>query len=235
MVGEEQVTPSDEELQRAAQALGAEYGVLMTAVTASWSASLARTTIFLGVLSAAGVALGFVAQSGANGASLSQVALVVLPLLLFLGVATFVRLVQVQREAILYITGMNRIRHFMQQRAPASRAYFVLPPYDDEPAIYRGLGAGIRRRRPRFPLLYLAVQTQGIVGIVTAGVAAVLAAIAVGQIGTPSSLVEWGSALVAFLITVAALFTYWQLSLRELFGSMRPINPTPPDQLEALF
>ena len=231
-MGDEEVEPSDQELQRAAHSLGAEYGVLMTAVAASWSASLARTTIFLGVLSAAGVALGFVAQSGANGASLSQVALVILPLLLFLGVATFVRLVQVQREAILYITGMNRIRHFMQQRAPASRAYFVLPPYDDEAAIYRGLGAGIHRRRPRLPLLYLAVQTQGIVGIVTAGVAAALTAIALGWIST---LVAWASAIVAFLVTVAALFTYWQLSLRELFGSIRPINPTPPDQLEAPF
>jgi hypothetical protein len=29
-----------------------------------------------------------------------------------------------------YITGMNRIRHFFHEAAPASRPYFVLPIYD---------------------------------------------------------------------------------------------------------
>jgi hypothetical protein len=38
---------------------------------------------------------------------------------------------------MVYITGMNRIRHFFHEAAPASRPYFVLPIYDDEPALYR--------------------------------------------------------------------------------------------------
>jgi hypothetical protein len=31
---------------------------------------------------------------------------------------------------MVYITGMNRIRHFFHEAAPASRPYFVLPIYD---------------------------------------------------------------------------------------------------------
>lgn len=100
--------------------------MLMAAVAAAWSASLVRTTIFLGVLSAAGVALGFAAQGGVGGAAFNALALVVLPLLLFLGVATFIRLVQLQRESLVYITGMNRIRHYFQQTVPHLRPYFVL-------------------------------------------------------------------------------------------------------------
>jgi hypothetical protein len=49
------------------------------------------------------------------------VALAVLVLVLFLGVATFVRLVQVQRESMVYLVGMNRIRFFFQQSVPATR------------------------------------------------------------------------------------------------------------------
>ena len=48
--------------------------------------------------------------------------------------------------------------------APASRPYFVLPIYDDGPTLYRSIGTGMRRKRPKFELLHLSVQTKGIVG-----------------------------------------------------------------------
>src|SRR3712207_4891464 len=115
----------------AIKVLDAEYRVLMSALTAAWSASLTRTSIFLGVLSAAGVAAGFAAQSGVDTGTSVALALVVLPLLFFLGSATFDRLVQIQREAVIYLAGMGRIRHFFQQVAPETRPYFVLPPHDD--------------------------------------------------------------------------------------------------------
>ena len=44
---------SPEERQSALAALTAEYGVLMAALTAVWNASVVRTSVFLGVLSAA--------------------------------------------------------------------------------------------------------------------------------------------------------------------------------------
>ena len=49
----------------------------------------------------------------------------------------------VQRESMVYITGMNRIRHFFAETAPASRPYLVLPIYDDGPALYRSIGTGM--------------------------------------------------------------------------------------------
>ena len=222
---------SPEERRLTLQVLDAEYRMLMGAVSAVWSASLVRTTIFLGVLSAAGVALGFAAQGGVGGEAFNALALAVLPLLLFLGVATFVRLVQIQREAMVYITGMNRIRHFMHQAAPAARPYFILRPYDDARAIYRGMGTGMARRPPRFPLLYLVVQTQGIVGVVTGAVAAAFGWLAAaGIVGTA---LAWIFAFAAFAGTVIALFVYWQRSLTELQATIRPTNPTPPDEVDS--
>ena len=225
-----EMTP--EERRQVGEVLSGEYGVLMAALGAAWSASLSRTSIFLGVLSAAGIALGFASQGGVGGAEFRGLALVVLPLVLFLGVATFVRLVQVQRESVVYITGMNRIRHFLQETAPASRPYFILPAHDDQVALYRSPGTGMSRRPPRFRLLYLAVQTQGIVGVVTSVVAAGTAGLAATGLGPA---IAWGAAGGAFLITLAALFAYWQRSLTELFSAIRPLHPTPPEEMDAWF
>lgn len=222
----------DDEAKRVADVLSAEYGVLMAALTSSWSTSLARTSIFLGVLSAAGIALGFAAQGGGGTGAIANAALVVLPLLLFLGVATFARLIQIQRESIIYTTGMNRIRHFMQIQVPKSRPYFVLSGHDDLAAVYRSPGAGMYRRPPRFPLLYLAVQTQGVVGVVTAGVAAAFAGLLLSAAG---STVSWAAVVIGFLVTVGVLFTYWKRSVSELFASIEPLNPTPPEDLGAPF
>lgn len=223
---------SPNEQQLAVSLLVAEYNILMAALSAAWSASLTRTSLYLGVLSAAGVAFGFAAQGGVDTTTFLAVAWVVLLLVLFLGVATFVRLVQVQRESMVYLTGMNRIRHFFQETAPGTRPYFVLPANDDDPAIFRSIGSGMVRRPPRHRLMHLTVQTQGIVGVVTAVVAAACAGIPATRAG---SVAGWVTAVLAFLVTLVALFTYWHLSLAELRKGISPMNPTPLDQLNARF
>lgn len=220
--------PSADEREAARQVLSEEYRLLASALSAAWSASLVRTSIFLGVLSAAGVALGLAAQSG----SFTEFALVILPLTLFLGLATFARVVEIQREATVYITGMNRIRFFFQETAPASRPYFILPAHDDDPALYRSQGTGMHRRPPRYRLVVALVQTQGIVGVVCAVLAAAIGGMATVDAGPA---VVWSVAGAIFAITLVALFTYWQRSLDALRRTIRPINPTGRDEVEAPF
>ncbi len=218
-----------DERRDAFEVLESEYRTLMAALTAAWSASLTRTTIFLGVVSAAGVALGFAAHAGIGSSSFTTIALLVLPLLMFLGGATFIRLVQIQREAVVYSLGMNRIRYFFQTFAPKSRPYFVLTAHDDAFALYSSVGTGMSRRPPRIRLLYLVVQTQGIVGVITAVVAALFCVFATASIGFPG----WITGAAAFVATLVILFSYWQLSLSALFRSLRPINPTPQAETDA--
>ena len=222
---------SDEERAALTPILSAEYGMLMGALGAAWAASLSRTSIFLVVLSAAAVGLGFAAPGG--GENLRAHALVVLPLLLFLGVSTFVRLVQVQRESVVYITGQNRIRRFFADSVPAARPYFVLPVHDDPAALFRSPGTGMSRTPPRFPLLYLVVQTQGIVAVITAAVAAVFGGIAF--LPTLGATIGWLIAAAMFVVTLVALFAYWQRSLRELWSAIPPRYPTPPDEVGSPF
>ncbi len=206
--------------------LTTEYTVLMSALSAAWSASLTRTSLFLGVLSAAGVAFGFASVGGLDSTTALVVAFLVLLLVLFLGIATFVRLVEVQRESMVYVTGMNRIRRFMQEAAPAAGPYLVLPVSDDETALYRSIGTGMRGRPPRLRLLHLTVQTQGIVGVVTAVVAGGCGGLA-GAAG--GGVVAWSLASLAFLVTLVLLYVYWHRSLADIRATLAPHYPTPDE------
>lgn len=232
-------TPAPTDDQRATEeraalsaVLTAEYGVLAGAVGAAWSASLTRTSLFLFSLSASGVALGFAAQSGVASATFRVFGLALLPVLLFLGTATFVRLVELQRESVIYITGMNRIRRFFVETAPASRPYLVLPVHDDAHALYRSMGTGMRRRPPRYAFPNLVAQTPGIVGVVAAVVAAAFVGLAAAPAGDVAA---WALAALAFAATLIGLFTYWQRSFDELLRSIESISPTPPDEIDAPF
>jgi hypothetical protein len=217
---------------QAAEVLAAEYGLLAGALSAVWSASLVRASLFLGVISALGVALGLAAQAGGGfGSTFRVFALVSLPLALFLGLATFARTVEIQREAIVYVTGMNRIRHFMQELAPASRPYFVLSSYDDEAGIYRSQGTGIRLHPPRHRLVFALVQTQGIVAVMSAVLAAAIVGVALAPFDT---LVAWLFAIVAFGLLLVGLFRYWERQIQAIRTAIRPRFPTPPEQQDAL-
>jgi hypothetical protein len=219
---------SPEDRQQVLTVLSTEYGVLAGLLSTVWSASLVRTSLFLGVVSALGVALGFAAQaSGGLGPTFTGFALVALPLALFLGLATFARTVEIQREAMVYITGMNRIRWFMTQQAPAALPYLVLSIHDDEAGVYRSQGAGMRLRPPRSRLVLGLVQTQGIVAVVSAALAGIIGGLATAWVTAVGSWLLGGA---AFVVTLVLLFGYWSRSLREIRVAIRPLNPTPPAQ-----
>ena len=163
-------------------------------------------------------------QGGVDSSTFSALAFLVLLLTLLLGIATFIRLVEVQREAMVYITGMNRIRHHFADVSPAAARYFVLPIHDDEAALYRSIGTGMSWTRPRFRLLRLTVQTQGIVGIVTAVVAGGCGAVAGSAAGAVAA---WAIASGAAAITLFLHFFYWHRSLAQIRARLIPMYPTP--------
>jgi hypothetical protein len=212
-------------------ALREEYNVLAAMLASVWSASLFRVSLLLGVVSAIGVALGFAAQAGGGfGSTFMVFALVALPLALFLGLATFARSVELQREAYVYITGMNRIRHAMVDAVPASRPYLVLSIYDDALGVYRSQGTGIRLRAPRRRLVFALVQTNGIVAVICAALAGIIGRIATDSFASP---VAWGITALAFVVTLAALLTYWNRSIAQLQKAIRPMFPTPKEAMDA--
>jgi hypothetical protein len=211
-------------------ALRDEYDLLATMLATIWSASLFRVSLFLGVVSAIGVALGFATQAGGGSDTFAVFGLVALPLALFLGLGTFVRTIELQREAYVYIAGMNRIRHAMAETVPASRPYLVLSIYDDAAGVYRSQGTGIRLRPPRHRLVFALVQTQGIVAVICGALAGVIGGLATAGL---SSAVAWAVGGIAFVLVVAALLRYWSRSFAQIEAAVRPMFPTPPEAIDA--
>lgn len=131
---------STQEEQYALTALSTEHFTLQGARNATISEANGRASLYLSTLSSAVVALAFIAQISGMGNIFVTFALVIFPSLLFMGFATYVRLVQTAMADILYLRGINRIRHFYTELAPQTAPYFVLSIYDDRSGVVDALG-----------------------------------------------------------------------------------------------
>src|SRR5690349_12207179 len=96
---------------RSLQILSTEHWSLLATRSLSWNESFSRAGLFLSVVSATAVALALVGQATSFGDRFTAFALVMLPVDLFVGLATFTRLDEVNGEDFLWVAGMNRIRH----------------------------------------------------------------------------------------------------------------------------
>lgn len=121
-------------------ALSTEHFTLQGARNATISEANGRASLYLGTLSSGVVALAFIAQISGLSNIFFTFALVMFPSLLFMGIATYVRLVQTAMADILYLRGINRIRHFYTELAPQTKPYFVLSIYDDRSGVIDALG-----------------------------------------------------------------------------------------------
>jgi hypothetical protein len=159
------------------QILATEHWGLLATRSLSWNESFSRAGMFLTVLSGAVVALALVAQATAFGQGFVLFALLVLPVVLFVGVATFVRLVEVNNEDVHWVYGMNLLRHAYLDMEPDLKPYFVTGFEDDAGAIVRTYGS----HGTGSALMHGLVTTPATIAFVNAVVTAVLVAIALMQ------------------------------------------------------
>src|SRR5438105_4864209 len=92
------------------QILATEHWSLLASRSLAWNESFSRAAMFLSTLSGAIVALALVAQASAFGDTFTLFALVILPVVLFIGLATFIRLGASHYHDAMCVIGMNRIR-----------------------------------------------------------------------------------------------------------------------------
>ncbi|HET9556530.1 MAG TPA: hypothetical protein VFS70_05270, partial [Actinomycetota bacterium] len=109
----EPIRPTSQPEQRQAfmQALTTEHFTLQTARAVAVSEGNGRTALYVGALSSTLVALALVAQRSPLGEVFFVVALTILPAVFFLGLVTYVRVLQSSIEDIVYARAINRIRH----------------------------------------------------------------------------------------------------------------------------
>jgi hypothetical protein len=107
-----------------------EHFNLQTARGATISEANGRASLFLGAVSAGLVAFAFAGQGSRT--ALYVFGLVLFPVLAFLGITTFSRVLEASIADTLYMLRINRLRRFYLDRAPQLGEYMAPPaPTDD--------------------------------------------------------------------------------------------------------
>src|SRR3712207_6746170 len=100
------------------QVLATEHWSLLATRSMLWNESFSRTGMFLTVVSASVVGLALVGQAADFGKDFRVFALLLLPLVLALGLGTFLRASDINDEETILVAGMNRLRHAYLALAP---------------------------------------------------------------------------------------------------------------------
>ena len=190
------------------QILATEHWSLLATRSLSWNESFARAGMFLTLLSGAIVALALVAQATAFGEAFALFAMLILPVVLFVGVATFVRLLEINNEDYVWVKGMNRLRAAYLEIDPGLARYFITGTTEDAVGIFRTFGSDIVGPRALdIGRLHGLVTTPTTIAFVDAMLAAVLAAIVAVQLSmdmVPAAAIG----VVAFFVVGIALFLF---------------------------
>src|SRR5262249_16940000 len=144
------------------------------------------------------VALGLVGGATQFGEGFKVFALVLLPVTLFVGVATFVRLDEVNLEDYFWVAGMNRIRNAYVRMRPSIEPFLIEGWCDDTEGVARTF---LMERHPTAMNVFVHqfITTPGMVAVIDGVLASSIAGIALWAVDT-----EMGVSLpLVFLIGIA--------------------------------
>lgn len=190
---------------RRAQLLSTEHWSLLASRSMSWNEAFSRTGMFLSTLSAATVALALAGPAMSFGSAYPLFALVVLSVTLFLGLATYVRLLQVNNEDLYWVAGMNIIRGAYTRLSPGIEKDFVTGHSLDPDGMARTFAA-VDVTSSVSPW-HMLVTTPAVVAVISSAIAGVIAGLLAGQVGLPLE----GAMVVGagvFLVAVVGLIGY---------------------------
>lgn len=210
----------DSTLQRMSQFLSTEHSTLQAMRSSSTSEGMGRLSSFLSTVASSLVALAFVANVSELGPLFFAFSVVIFPVLIFLGVTTSNRLIQVGVSDVLMTQAINRIRHFYVETVPQAERYFTYPHYDDADAIRASvLPFGLGNEQLASAATQVAIINSLLVGTFASIVAASL---------FPLTLATAILVGVVVLIIVLGLYAgYAQKLQRQFLQRMEVRFPTP--------
>jgi hypothetical protein len=217
------------------QALTTEHFTLQTARAVAVNEGNGRTALYIGALSSTLVALALVAQRSPLGELFSTVALTVLPAVFFLGLVTFMRVLQSSVEDIIYARAINRIRHYYTEIDPSRAGYFLLSGRDD----MRGALANMCLRDSWTQFLFTLPSAVAVINGLLGGVTVALAvATAAGVPLVATVLAGMASGTLILGLHVAyqvRRFARMKATVGARFPSPDPADPGPPLRLAGSF
>src|SRR6202165_841673 len=160
------------------QILATEHWSLLATRTLTYSESLSRVTIFLTILSGAVIALALVAQVSHFGRAFIAIAIPLLSVVVFTGISTIGRLMQLNGDDFRWVVGMNRLRRAYLDLHPELEPYFITSPYDDLSGALQTLGIDITAGRRLGSIFHVPQTLPGMLTVIVAAVAGAIGALA---------------------------------------------------------
>jgi hypothetical protein len=188
---------SEDQRQKMLQFMATEHSVLQAGRSATIFETGGRTAVFLGTVSSTLIALAFVGQISGLGTAFFAFALVLLPTLFFLGLATFERAMQLGIEDYIYAVGMSRIRHFYVETVPQAEKYFVGSIHDDFATTLAPTVFG----RPIAPGWQSLLTVPGAIAMVNSVIVGAFAGLLVGAFIVESLAPSVGVGIAAFVVS----------------------------------
>ena len=208
------------------QILATEHWSLLATRSLTYTESLGRVNMFLAILSGAVIALALVAQADRFGPTFIAVAIFMLSVVLFVGVATVARLMMLNRDDYRWVVGMNRLRRAYLDLHPELEPHFVTSPYDDLPGALQTLGIDTTGSQ-RLGSFFHGMQTlPGMLSVIVAAVAGAIGALVGYAIGAPLFGVLLAGA-GAFVVAAVWMGDRGRRSVRRFSPSLETRFPSP--------
>jgi hypothetical protein len=200
-------------------ALTTEHFTLQGARSQTMNETSARASLYMYAVSSALVALGFVSQvADGVGVVFATFALTVLPVIYFLGCATYVRLVECGAEDLRYGMAINRIRAYYKEIADERADLFLLSGNDDAAGVFANMGLPASRRNPAFAFSTAIAVVNGVVGGATAGLA----------LGAFPGVELWLATALGILVAAASIAYWLRRAARILAAAASQVSPRFP-------
>jgi hypothetical protein len=199
------------------QILATEHWSLLATRALTYQESLGRVNMFLTVLSGAVIALALIAQADRFGPTFISIAIFMLGVVFFVGVATVRRLLMLNFDDYKWVVGMNRLRHAYLELHPELEPNFITSPYDDLPGALQTLALGPASAPTLGTVFHGFVTLPGMLSVIVASVGGAIAGLAAIGFGAPAY-----GALLAGALAFAAALAVMALSARRSFRRYSP-------------
>jgi hypothetical protein len=209
------------------QILATEHWSLLATRSLTYTESFSRVSMFFSVLSGAVISLALIAQAGRFGQVFLVAAILLLSTVLFVGIATIGRLMDINLDDLRWVAGMNRLRNAYLALHPELEQYFITGWHDDTRGISLTMGLEELPYQGWFRNLVHGFQTlPGMLGVIVAVVAGALAALIAVALGADQALVI-GVGVAAFLLSLVGLGVFGARSIGRYARDLKPRFPSP--------
>jgi hypothetical protein len=220
-------TGGDDGVATKLQVLATEHWSLLATRSLTYTESLSRVTIFLAIVSGAVISLALVAQADRFGSTFISIAIPVLFVVLFAGIATVARLMKLNSDDFRWVIAMNRLRHAYVDLHPDLERYFVTSRHDDLRGALQTFGIEDAAAAGGLGSVFHMIQTlPGMLTVIVAAVAGAIGALAARAFDLPPAGMVL-TAIGAFVLVLIAMGLWASRSFGRQSPILEPRFPTP--------